>query len=84
MSDMFRHKCTYFLQGAQNASFKTNCQWLPAVIYKVVQSAVAALLMSILYKRYILYFIDVHLVLCNYLLQWTDCIDLINTQNGQL
>jgi hypothetical protein len=44
----------YHHQEAQYARFKTNCQSY-AVIYKVLQSSVAPLLVSIGYKIYHLY-----------------------------
>jgi len=39
------------LQGKQNASLKTKCLW-KSVIYKVLQSVAASLLMLIKYKMY--------------------------------
>ena len=41
---MFQHKCT--IQGLQYARFKTSCSD-KAIIYRILQSVVALLLMSV-------------------------------------
>lgn len=49
---MFQHRCT--IQGLQYARFKTSCSD-KAIIYRILQSVVALLLMSGTETRYNLY-----------------------------